>query len=93
MRTMTDKQANAVYDVLVQECGAAESYRGDFVADQTKEEIREWRFGGRLGFGGKLWVQSDWTGKLSMAVACYSEDMTAERQAIIFKANERLKAL
>ena len=84
---MNKKQANAVYDVLVQECGASESDRNDFVKVQTEDVVTEWWFCGKLGFGGKFWRNPD------MYVNCYREDMTAGRQAIIFKANKRLKEL
>ena len=56
MRVLTPDQANAVYDVLVQECGAAGGHdRESFVSQQTTDEIAEWRFCGKLGFGGKFW--------------------------------------
>jgi len=87
MNKLTHKQANAVYDVLVQECGASEEKREDFMMSQATDEISEWRFCGKLGFGGKFWCNPD------MYVNCYGEDMNSERMEIIFRANERLKVL
>ena len=87
MNKLTHKQANAVYDILVQECGASETERSNFLIAQSQDEISEWRFCGKLGFGGKFWRNPD------MYVNCYGEDMNSERMEIIFKANERLKVL
>lgn len=85
---LTDHTANAIYDVLVAEVGAAESDRGAFVHHQTKhEECVEWRFCGSLGFGGKFWRNGLWY------VNCYSEDRTPERDKAMGKANALLAAL
>ena len=88
---MNEKQANAIYDVLVQECGAFEDERQRFVYHQThdpEEQLREWRFCGKLGFGGKFWRNA---GRLY--VNCYNKDMTKKRQKMIDRADERLAKL
>lgn len=55
LEPLTPEQANAVYDVLVEHAGASEDGRDDFVFLQTEEVVNEYRFMGRLGFGGKFW--------------------------------------
>lgn len=45
----------------------------------------EWRFGGTLGFGGKLHLSP-----LRMYVGCYPEDCTPENDALIERVNRRL---
>lgn len=83
---MNAKQANAIYDILIQECGADEYWRENFVQVETSEECREYRFKGELGFGGKFWRNSG-----RMYVDCYSEDTTPLRQKMIDAANKRLE--
>jgi len=91
---MNKSTANKVYDILVLECGAKEDEREHFIQVQTSEQVQEWRFCGRLGFGGKFWRQgSGWATKEQMYVDCYQEDETPERTAMIDAANARLKAL
>lgn len=91
---MNEKKANAIYDILVQECGAREDERPSFLFHQTAEQVSEWRFCGKLGFGGKFWRQggSLFTKEL-IYVDCYKEDRTPERQAMIEAASKRLAAL
>jgi hypothetical protein len=80
---------NKVYDILVEECGAHEDERKDFVFHQQEKDFpMEWRFCGMLGFGGKFWRTS-----IQMYVTCYTEHMTPERELAIGKANERLEKL
>jgi hypothetical protein len=45
----------------------------------------EWRFSGRLGFGGKLHLTHD-----RLYVSCYPEDSTPGREAAIARVNESL---
>jgi hypothetical protein len=92
---MNKSTANKVYDILVLECGAKEDEREHFIQVQTSEQVLEWRFCGRLGFGGKFWRQgsSYFTGGEQMTVDCYPEDETPERKAMIETANAQLKAL
>ena len=85
-RPFSEAEANEVYDIIVEECRAPESERDNFVYHQTRAGFpREWRFGGVLGFGGKLWRNDE-----RVYVACYREDDTDEREAMMAKANERL---
>lgn len=86
--------ADAIYDVLV-ECGASKALldRAQFVVYVSTERngedgSREWRFAGRLGFGGKLYVASG-----RVYVGCYPESRTPERIALIEAANEKIAAL
>ena len=89
---LSKKIANLIYDILVQECGVLEGKdnynRECFVSHQTTEEVIEWRFCGKLGFGGKFWRNG---GK--MYVNCYREDETPERLKMIEAANKRLEDL
>lgn len=86
---MTGQIWDKVYDILIQECGANEGDRSSFCLSQIEKDYpREWRFCGKLGFGGKFWRNS---GRLY--VNCYNEDETPERLEMIKKANERLAKL
>lgn len=90
---MTKDEANAVYDILVRECGAAEGNdrscpgRGHFVGEFTRDRhTDEYRFQGALGFGGKFYPRD-------MRVSCYREDETPERREMVRWANAALRAL
>lgn len=52
---MTKEKANKVYDLLVSIGGAYEPYGDSFIYHHTesKDGCSEWRFSGKLGFGGK----------------------------------------
>jgi len=78
---------NEVYEILVEKAGAHPSLleKMSFVRSQPTPE---YRFIGRLGFGGKFWVN---LGRIY--VNCYQEDMTDERRAIIEDANQALSSL
>lgn len=80
-------QHRAVWDVLVEECGARESEFEDFV--YYWPDCREFRFGGGLGSGGKVWARAH--GKVD--VTCYPEDENQKRHEMIEKANKRLADL
>jgi len=87
---MNESTANAIWDILVAECGLRDDQRNreHFVYNQTHEVVREWRFQGALGFGGKFWRSfGRWY------VNNYREDETAERDAMIEKATARLTEL
>lgn len=75
----------AVWDVLVEECGARPSQWDQF--SSLWPECTEFRFMGVLGFGGKVYddLGAPWVG-------CYREDETPERRAVIERTNERLRA-
>lgn len=81
-----------VYDVLVQECQASERDRDHFVhcqnTDKGDGDMKEWRFQGALGFGGKF--RKHWE---KWYVDCYQEHETPERLKMIEKANTRLEVL
>lgn len=78
----------AIYDVLVEECGAPDRphLRASFA--DAFPACREWRFSGALGFGGKVWAHPG-----SLYVTCYREDETPKRLAMMKRANDRLAAL
>jgi len=79
---------NRVYDLLVHIGGASEDLRSSFLHNHTvsKDACTEWRFCGRLGFGGKFRSQS-------FTVDCYKEDETPERVKIIADINTALEGL
>lgn len=83
---MTEEQANAVYNVLVEHAGASEVQRDEFVFMHANGRCDEYRFQGRLGFGGKFW-RRDWR------VSAYPEDTTPARQAILDATNAALAEL
>lgn len=90
----TEEFAEKVYAVLVQHAGARddEDELNGFVFHQSRENPpQEWRFCGKLGFGGKLWRRS--YGKPSLYVTCYKEDETEERRLIIDATNRALEDL
>ena len=88
MTALTAEQANAVYDVLVQHAGARSEDREIFVILETGSWCREYRFQGKLGFGGKFYVDPD-----TWRVGCYREDLTADRQQILDVTNAALSGL
>lgn len=77
-----------VWDVLIELAGATEYWRADFLhhAERTAPGELEYRFQGKLGFGGKVWslYRGGWR------VSCYKEDETPERLAIIEAVNARI---
>ncbi len=75
-----------VWAILVDECGARDDAFMEFICNWPK--CVEFRFGGKLGFGGKVWADRD-----RIHVTCYPEDMTDERRAIIERTNDRLSKL
>lgn len=79
---------DAVWDVLMELAGATEDWRADFVRHATRLPMGdlEYRFGGKLGFGGKVRSRSDGT----WSVDCYPEDETPERRAIVAAVNVRI---
>lgn len=81
--------AAAVWQVLVEECGA---WNGDEHALRAFEHhwpgCVEYRFQGKLGFGGKVWANMG-----RVYVTCYPEDSTREREGMIAAANARLDAM
>lgn len=85
---LTRDQANRVFDILVAHAGAREDLRNQFVhyVTQPANFLYEFRFQGKLGFGGKAYItRSTWT------VGCYTEDESPAHQAIIKKVNALLE--
>lgn len=83
--------ADEVYTVLVDVAGAVDSPvdREQFRRFWWEaDSYREYRFIGRLGFGGKLWIQPE-----RMYVSCYREDETPERLEIVKRTNNALDSL
>lgn len=72
--------------MLMKECGAEEGDRTNFIYLQSQSEIKEWRFRGNLGDGGKFWRND---GRLY--VSCYREDLTDERAETIERVNKLLE--
>lgn len=84
---MEEVKANSVYDLLVKIGGASESERSSFIYHHTsKEGCDEWRFCGKLGYGGKYRSKAN-------RVDCYKEDDTPERMEIIKELNNLLNKL
>lgn len=85
---MTKEKANKVYDLLVSIGGAYEPDRDSFLYFHTeyKYETSEWRFSGKLGFGGKY-------RKATNSVDCYREDATPERVKLMNELNEALSKI
>lgn len=85
--TLTKSQANRVFDILVEHCGAQEGMRDDFVRTETNG-CTEFRFGGSLGFGGKFWNDGS-----RLYITNYREDETPERNEAMKNANQALSDL
>ncbi len=85
---MTEDFANKVYDILINMGGASEDMRDSFVYHhvKSKDGCDEWRFGGKLGFGGKYRSRTN-------SVDCYAEDETSQRKNIISQINNELSNL
>lgn len=82
------KVANVLFDIVVEECGALELDREDYVRYATSSEPLEYRFGGLLGFGGKIYHNGD-----RVYVSCYVEDFNETRSRMITRANARIAEL
>lgn len=63
-------------------------WRYTFVSYVTEGTWSEFRVGGELGMGGKVWNSGD-----AWFVNCYPEDMDPERALMIERANDRLAEL
>lgn len=81
---LTPEFANKVYDILVTYGGAVERDRSSFIYHHCEDKYgcMEWRFCGKLGFGGKYRSQNN-------RVTMYSEDRNPEREKL--KENIDLK--
>jgi len=82
------------WDILVEHAGATSNPREKdyFVylayTDNKYDKLREYRFQGNLGFGGKFYRND---GKLY--VTCYAEDLNPNRIEIINKVNKLLEEI
>jgi len=85
MKHIPVERCNKIYDVLVNLGSASESDRGQFVYVHSESEYgcREWRFQGKLGFGGKYRSETN-------RVDCYIEDETSERLELMAVMNDEL---
>ena len=81
-----------VWDILVDHAGASKNPRDKaaFVLAclDRDNKLYEYRFCGRLGFGGKLWR---YDGRIY--ITCYPEDSTPERDRILRETNTQLAKL
>lgn len=87
---MTEDIAHQIYDILAAHAGADAAphsiSRRQFITFMTRPTmIREYRFVGNLGFGGKFHDDGH-----RWRVGCYREDDTPERDAIIERTNAAL---
>lgn len=80
------------YDLLVEHAGARPDPEEREVFVQTFTQVEypgsEYRFQGRLGFGGKFYRQGD-----QHYIGCYPEDETPARRAILDLVNRLLQGL
>ncbi len=94
-REITEAEAKIVLQILKEECCyTPDQYDGPvFVRCITDQEqpCHEWRFIGKLGFGGKF--RNNGNRDNVPYVDCYPENETPERRAMIERANERLAEL
>lgn len=81
-----DELWNKVYDLLIEIGGASAVERSDFVYAHINTECHEWRFCGKLDFGGKFWREK-------FKVTCYSEDVTPNITLTMDILNNRLAEL
>lgn len=86
--------AQDLLQLLTKTCGAPTDEKdflyhvGEYLAGRVNHPL-EYRFCGKLGFGGKLRLN---VGE-APRVDCYSEDETPARQKLIDAANKELAAL
>ena len=86
------KQAAVIFDVLVRLARASQSDLSQFAYFYAERGGRpgggddEFRFGGSLGFGGKIW----WSRRRGWSVNCYREDETPARLETIKAVYEAL---
>lgn len=84
---LSEEEVDKVWDILVSFAGAYEDKEGyerkNFKYHHYKKGCDEWRFQGKLGYGGKYRSQTN-------SVDCHKEDETKERLEIINQTNEAL---
>ena len=80
---------NAIWNILVELGGAHAPSIDQFVHFMEEaDQFREFRFCGKLGFGGKFWWNSG-----RMYVNCYREHETRSTKALIKRINAALAKL
>ncbi|MBK8037669.1 MAG: hypothetical protein IPK22_11115 [Verrucomicrobiaceae bacterium] len=79
---------DSVFDALKNIGGAHESMRQDFIYHHARsaDPCDEYRFQGKLGFGGKYWRKEN-------RVSCYREDETPERLRLIIELDAAIAKL
>jgi len=88
--------ANKIYDILIEHAGCydptkkgrEDHTRDSFVHNASEGTWTEFRFGGPLGFGGKVWSNAG-----RWYVNCYPEDRKALQKKIIAETNAALDKL
>jgi len=89
--------AAKVWAVLVDQCGArpAGSTADQFFhhVGEVGSDGLEFRFGGDLGFGGKVYLEPSARRRTCFRVTCYREDETPKRVAMMERANSLLESL
>lgn len=88
MKILTPEVINEIWDILVAEAGASDSadMRFSFLHHAMSGQWTEFRFGGKLGWGGKV---RDNCGKIY--VTAYSENETPAVKEIIERTNKKLE--
>jgi hypothetical protein len=78
-----------IYHILMEECDAPDHWCENFVFLHRQPNFpKEYRFVGRLGFGGKFWRTDG-----RFYINCYTEDETPLRLEMIERVNKRLADL
>lgn len=92
-RAITKEQAEAAYTILVEEAGAnPDKYeRYAFVHYVVEKHGDEYRFIGKLGFGGKF--RNNGNHDDTPYIDCYPEHLTPARQTIIDNVNGKFVKL
>jgi len=90
---MNQSETDKIYDILVKHAGAPESpmQRMSFHRFMNVPG-NEFRFGGKLGFGGKFWKKDS---QRDYRVSCYQEDEKnfPEMEEVAKKTNEELSKI
>jgi 5'-nucleotidase len=80
----SEEFARKVYKLLMETAGALPSYEEQFVRERN--QYKEWRFQGIMGFGGKYWPKRN-------KINCYKEDETPRILQLIEEINIELARL
>jgi hypothetical protein len=85
---LTGGEANWVEDLLRTTFGGFYDGFHEYVTTEDGMWGHEWRFGGKLGFGGKFHMS-----KRRAWVSCYPEYESEELRALMASVNEKLRGL